>query len=162
METLRSSIIEFAINHRKELAPAEGWLNDFDGEFEDAWEVAIGKFSSDCRKIIVLAKLAFDEFHQHQNSGPISVIFCGNYSSSKHPNYRVIQNALNEGSKPHDTKDLIDLKKATDLFACSRTHIKRLIEKGELKSYKKTPNGKHYISIQQSKLRLTVQPKYTT
>lgn len=179
METLRSSIIKFAINNRKVLGPAEQWLNDNDWNgLGEAWEMAINQSPRDWRKIVFIAWLAFDEdldkrdvnisgfdlqeWKEQQLMFLACVIFNGIYTSGEHPNYWVIKNALDEGSKPHDPKDLIDLKKATELFACSRTHIKRLIDAGQLKSYKKTPNGKHYISIQQSKHRLAVQPKYTT
>jgi hypothetical protein len=63
-------------------------------------------------------------------------------------------------TKTETPNDLVDLAKAIEVFDVSRTHLKRLIKSGELKSYRKYAKGKHYISVKEAKHRLTVQPKY--
>ena len=115
MESLKNNIVAFATANRKALEPAEKRLNVFDGEMHEAWELAVNDLSVDWRKIVLIAWLAFDEnIIQHdikvtwldlnewskiQPYFLINIICDGGHSFNRHPNYRLLKSALNEGEK---------------------------------------------------------------
>lgn len=61
MEDLFKELSEFARKNRKALKPAEQWLNEFDGNIEDAWKKAKKESPRDGTKIVFIAWLASDE-----------------------------------------------------------------------------------------------------
>ncbi len=85
--------------------------------------------------------------------GVISRVEGGYYTTPQNPSFYLIRRALNEGkkavadeSKNNIPDDLIDLAKAVSKFHRSRAQLKRDIDKGDIKSYRKKTKGKHYIS----------------
>lgn len=164
MEDLINDVIEFATNNREALKPAEEWADGFGTDFDMAWELAKNESPRDWRKIIHLSWVAFDQWKNHQNDNLLGVILNGSYTSSKHPNYYVIKAAIDEGIKElsgeNAPSDLIDLKKAIEVFETSKTTLKRRIKAGGLKTYQKNPQGKHYISVKEAKFQFNLWPKY--
>ena len=61
MEELFKELSKFARENRKALEQAEQWLNEFDGNIEDAWKKAKKESPRDWTKIVFIAWLASDE-----------------------------------------------------------------------------------------------------
>ncbi len=57
---------------------------------------------------------------------------------------REIKTKRDENVEP---KDLVDLAKAITVVHVSRTQLKRDIYAGEIKTYRKKPKGKHFVSL---------------
>lgn len=163
----------FARNNLKALEPAKQWLKN--GTFDtlaDVWQRAKEPFN--WQKIVLIAWLASDEKiytdtidgfdplilcpETHQQGFLYYVILANPNTNEPHPSLSLISNALDEGKRAKN--DLIDLAKAIEYFDVSRTSLKRLIASGELKTYRKPPRGKHYISLQEAKHRLPVRSKF--
>jgi len=121
---LFKDVSKFARKNRKALKPAEQWLNEFDGDCEDIWEVVKNELPIDWRKIVFIAWLASDEkiyeckfidkgFNVHQwcpkkkdSRNPQNdflhdvILQVGHsYTTPKHPSLYLICSALNEGKK---------------------------------------------------------------
>ena len=127
-ELLFKKLSEFARKNRKTLKSAEQWLNDFDGNDEDAWISAGNPF--DWRKIVFIAWLGSDEKIYEcklEINGLDLRQWCGcdrkeedieltpqkdfwhgvifrfvsvhPNSTTKHPSFYLIRSALNEGIK---------------------------------------------------------------
>jgi hypothetical protein len=130
MEELFKELSKFARENRKALKSAEQWLNEFDGNIADVWEVAKNELPIDWKKIVFIAWFASDEkiyeckfidegFSVHQwcpkkkdGRNPQIDFLCDvilrvgeSYSTENNPSLYLIRNALNEGkNRPEDEK----------------------------------------------------------
>jgi len=95
MEELFEELSKFARKNRKALKPAEQWLNEFDGNIDDAWNVARNSTHIDWRKIVLVVKWTLDEGVEYL----LNTILSGSYTTREHPNRYLIRNALEEGRK---------------------------------------------------------------
>jgi hypothetical protein len=95
MEELFEELSKFARKNRKALKPAEQWLNEFDGNIDDAWNVARNSTHIDWRKIVLVVEWTLDGGVECL----LNTILSGNYTTREHPNIYLIRNALEEGRK---------------------------------------------------------------
>lgn len=95
MEELFKELSKFTRENRKSLKLAEQWLNEFDGDLDDAWEVATNELSIDWRKIVLIVSSTLDEGEAFL----LNTILSGTYTTKKHPSFHLIQNALEGGRK---------------------------------------------------------------
>ena len=95
MEKLFKELSEFARENREALKPAEQWLNEFDGNLDDAWNVARNSTHIDWRKIVLVVKRTLDEGVEYL----LNAILAGEYVTKEHPNLYLVRNALEEGRK---------------------------------------------------------------
>lgn len=111
-----AEVIEFCCSHRKELKPAEQWLNTFDGNIVSAW--LITEKSQDWKKLLFLEwlfrdkklyehKLEVDGFDVRQWCETDEQVLAdfyrrrthGTWHTEHHPIYYIVQAALEEGKK---------------------------------------------------------------
>ena len=130
MDELFKELSKFARENRKALKPAEQWLNEFDGNIADVWEVARNELPIDWKKIVFIAWFASDEkiyeckfidegFNVHQwcpkkkdgRNPQIDFLYDvilrvgESYSTENNPSLYLIRNALNEGkNRPENEK----------------------------------------------------------
>ena len=95
MEELFKELSKFARENHKALKLAKQWLNDFDGDLDDAWEVATSELPIDWRKIVLIVSSTLDEGEAFL----LNTILSGTYTTKIHPSLRIIQNALEKGRK---------------------------------------------------------------
>ena len=95
MEELFKDLSKFARENHKALKPAKQWLNDFDGDLDDAWEVATTELPIDWRKIVLIVSSTLDEGEAFL----LNTILSGTYTTKIHPSLRIIQNALEKAKK---------------------------------------------------------------
>jgi len=108
MEELFKDLSKFARENHKALKPAKQWLNDFDGDLDDAWEVATTELPIDWRKIVLIVSSTLDEGEAFL----LNTILSGTYTTKIHPSLRIIQNALEKGRKTvagslNDTSNIV-------------------------------------------------------
>jgi len=95
MEELFKELSEFVRKNRKVFKLTEQWLKEFDGNLDDAWNVAKNALIVDWRKIVLVVKRTLDEGVEFL----LNTILSGSYTTREHPNIYLIRNALNEGEK---------------------------------------------------------------
>jgi len=108
MEELFKELSEFVRKNRKVFKLTEQWLKEFDGNLDDAWNVAKNALIVDWRKIVLVVKRTLDEGVEFL----LNTILSGSYTTREHPNIYLIRNALEEGRKAVANK-----KNNTDPFA---------------------------------------------
>jgi hypothetical protein len=115
---------EFAKKNRKALKPAEQWLNEFDGNIDDAWNVARNSTHIDWRKIVLVVEWTLDGGVECL----LNTILSGRYTTREHPNIYLIRNALEEGRKAVADEKLKNNLASTDQNAAPAKHwgIKRI------------------------------------
>jgi len=102
MEELFKELSEFVRKNRKVFKLTEQWLKEFDGNLDDAWNVAKNALIVDWRKIVLVVKRTLDEGVEFL----LNTILSGSYTTREHPNIYLIRNALNEGkNRPEDKKE---------------------------------------------------------
>lgn len=171
LKDLAVEVIQFARSHRKELKPAEQWLNSIDDDMVEAWVLAL-QGNRDWRRILFLEWMFTDE-KLYENELEISGFnareWCenerqqlaahgarmrthGSWRTERHPVYYIVRDALEEGrqavQKAAKPKHPISLRVAVENYDVSRVTLIRMIEEGKLKSYRPenaTGNARHII-----------------
>lgn len=174
MEELFKELSKFARENREALKLAEQWLNEFDDNIADAWEVAKNGLSIDWKKIVFTAWLASDEkiyeckfidesFDVYQwcpkkkdGRNPQRdflhdvILKVGYDPIEKSRSLLLIRSALEEGKKAQGQilpNDLIRITVAIQKFHVSKATIKRNIKGGTIKSYRllNSPKNSHHL-----------------
>jgi hypothetical protein len=95
MEELFKELSKFARENREALKPAKQWLNDFDGDIDDAWEAATNESPIDSQKVVLVVSSTLDKGKEYL----LNTILSGTYETKIHPSLRIIQNALEKAKK---------------------------------------------------------------
>ncbi len=95
MEELFKELSKFTRENRKSLKLAEQWLNEFDGDLDDAWEAATNESPIDSQKVVLVVSSTLDKGKEYL----LNTILSGTYTTKIHPSLRIIQNALEKAKK---------------------------------------------------------------
>lgn len=128
IEDLFKELSEFARENREALKPAKQWLNDFDGDLDDAWEAATNESPIDSQKVVLVVSSTLYKGKEYL----LNTILSGTYETKKHPSLRIIQNALEKAKKAVngmemkwqvDTPDFMFLTKAIKKLAEDKVSV---------------------------------------
>jgi hypothetical protein len=171
-EKQATEVIQFCRSHRKELLPAEKWLDSIDEDMVEAWFLAERGSPRDWRKILFLEWLFRDkklyeneielgDFDAHDwcenerkqfSAHSARVRAYGPRRTERNPVFYVVQGALEEGKKAvqgEKPENLITIAVAIRNFNVSRITLLRKIKDGKIISHR-PPNSKssakHIIS----------------
>jgi len=123
MEKLFKELSEFARENREALKPAKQWLNDFDGDLDDAWEAATNESPIDSQKVVLVVSSTLYKGKEYL----LNTILSGTYETKKHPSLRIIQNALEKAKKAVNGMELKWQDDAPDFMFLTEA-IKKLAE----------------------------------
>jgi len=123
MEDLFKDLSKFARENHKALKPAKQWLNDFDGDLDDAWEAATNESPIDSQKVVLVVSSTLDKGKEYL----LNTILSGTYDTKIHPSLRIIQNALEKAKKAVNGMELKWQVDAPDFMFLTEA-IKKLAE----------------------------------
>lgn len=95
VEDLFIELSEFTSKNRNLFNSAEKWLNEFEGDLDDAWGDAICPLGRDWLKIILVASRIYEKGIEYL----LNAVLVGEYTTEHHPNLFLLKIALGEVKK---------------------------------------------------------------